>query len=63
MFDDNEIEKCKFHYSKYLININNVDIEKLIISNNVSFGRKVLNALLVTKLMKKLNHYLHRFQE
>ena len=63
MFDDNEIEKCKFHYSKYAVNMNNVDIDKLIISNNVSFGRKVLNTLLVTKLMKKLSHYVYCFQE
>ena len=41
MFDDNEIEKCKFHYSKYTININNVDIDKKIICNNFSFGKIV----------------------
>ena len=23
---DTEIEKCKFHYSKHLININNIEI-------------------------------------
>ena len=63
MFDDNEIEKCKFHYSKYLININSIDTDKLIISNNVSFGREVFNTLLVTKFMKKLSHYVYHFQE
>ena len=36
---DNEIEKCKFHYSKHPIKINNVDINK-IISNKVSSGKK-----------------------
>ena len=38
-FGDNEIEKCKFHYSKHPIKINNVDINK-IISNKVSSGKK-----------------------
>ena len=36
-----EIEKRKFHYSKYLINVNNVDIDK-IISDKISFGIKGL---------------------
>ena len=40
MFGDTEIEKCKFLYSKYLINTNNVDIDKVIISNKISFGKK-----------------------
>ena len=29
MFDVSEIEKCKFDYSKYLININNINTDKL----------------------------------
>ena len=37
-FGDNEIEKCKFHYSKQTIKINNEDINK--ISNKVSSGKK-----------------------
>ena len=35
-FGGTEIEKCKFHYSKYPINKN---VDKTIISNNVSFGK------------------------
>ena len=27
-FGDIETEKCKFHYSKHQLNINNVDIDK-----------------------------------
>ena len=55
MCDDNDIEKHKFHYLKYPININNVDIDKMIISNSLSFGKNVLNTLLDTRLVKKLS--------
>ena len=40
MFGDNGIDKRKFYYSKYTIDINNVHIDKILISNNVSFGKK-----------------------
>ena len=32
--------KYKFHYSKYPFGINTVDIDKIMISNKVSFGKK-----------------------
>ena len=32
-FGNTEIEKRKFHYSEYPININNADIDKMIVSN------------------------------
>ena len=35
-FGQIEIEKYKFHYFKYLINISNVNIDKILISNKVS---------------------------
>ena len=34
-----KFEKRNFHYNKYPININNVDINKIIISSKVSFCR------------------------
>ena len=37
-FCDIEIKNCKFHCSKYPTDINNVDIDKIMISNEVSFG-------------------------
>ena len=40
MFCNTEIEKRKFHYSKYLININNVDVDKIIISKKISFSKR-----------------------
>ena len=56
MFDDDEIEKCKFHYSKYPINISNGDIDKNVLK--YSFGKNVLNTLLDTRLVKKLSRIL-----
>ena len=40
MFGDIEIERCKFHYCKYPINIDDVDVDKIRISKKVSFCRK-----------------------
>ena len=40
IFGDNAIDKCNFHHSKYLIDINNMDTDKILISNKVSFGKE-----------------------
>ena len=37
---DIEIEKQKFHQHKRPILINNIDINKIVVSNKVSFGKK-----------------------
>ena len=37
---DIEIEKQKFHQHKRPILIKNIDINKIVVSNNVSFGKK-----------------------
>ena len=47
---DLEIEERKFNYSKYPININNADVDKMIICDKAS--------LLETKMMKKLSRYV-----
>ena len=39
-FDDTEIEKQKFNLHKRLIAIGNIDINKIVVSNKVSFGKK-----------------------
>ena len=39
-FENIETEKYKLHYSKYPININNVDADKTIVAKKVSFGKK-----------------------
>ena len=42
-FGDIEIEKQKFHQYKISISIINIDINKIVASNKVSFGKKVFN--------------------
>ena len=37
---DIEIEKQKFHQYKRPISITNIDINKIIVSNKISFGKK-----------------------
>ena len=39
-FDNIEIEKNKFYHHKTPIFLGDVDIEKKLVSNNVSFGEK-----------------------
>ena len=35
-FGDIKIEKQKFHYSKKLININDIDVDKIVVPNKIS---------------------------
>ena len=46
MFGDIEIQKNKF-YHKTPIFLQHVDIEKILVSNKISFGEKTINTLLV----------------
>ena len=39
-FDDTEIEKYKLHQHKSPFSIGNTDINKILVSNNISFGKK-----------------------
>ena len=39
-FDDTEIEKQTFHQYKRPISIKNIDNNKIVVSNKVSFGEK-----------------------
>ena len=50
-FDDIETEKNKFYRHKRPTFKKDVDIEKVLISNKVSFGEKNISALLVTCIM------------
>ena len=53
-FGKNEIQEQKFHQYKEPISIKNIDINKIVVSNNVSSGKKKdLNILLATKMLKK----------
>ena len=53
-FGDIEIQKAKnFHHHKETISIKNIDINKIVVSNKVSFVKKNLNTLLAAKVLKK----------
>ena len=39
-FDDIEIKKQKFHQDKIPISIKNIDINKIVVSDKVSLGKK-----------------------
>ena len=40
MFDDTETEKCEFNQNKTVILLSNIDINKIVVSNKVSFIKK-----------------------
>ena len=56
-FDDTEMEEYKFHQNKSPVLINDIDINKIIVSNKLPLVNKVLNISLVTKILKKLDLY------
>ena len=51
MFGNIEIENKKFYHHKTPIFLGDVDIEKVLVSNNISFGEKAISTLII-----KLNH-------
>ena len=53
-FDDAEIEKCKFHQYKNFIWINNIDINKIVISNEVPLDKKDFQYFIGYKDAKKI---------
>ena len=62
-FGDIEIEKQKFHKHKEPISIKIIDINKITVSNKISFGKKDLNILLATRMLKKLDLYIYFSQK
>ena len=38
-FDDTDIEKYKFHQYKRPISTDNIDVNKIVVSNKISFGK------------------------
>ena len=49
--------KNKFYHHKTPIFLGNIDIEKVLVCNKISFGEKTISTLLVTCIMViKLNH-------
>ena len=51
-FDDTEIEEYKFHQNKSPISINNIDINKIVVSNKLRFCKQDFNISLITKILK-----------
>ena len=58
-----EIEKQKFHQYKRPFSIKNIDINKIVVSNKVSFSKKNVDISLATKMPNKLDLYAHFFQK
>ena len=51
---DTEIEKPKFHQYKRPISINNIDINKIVVSNKVSLGQNGFKYFIGYKDAKKI---------
>ena len=62
-FRNIEIAKQKFHQHKRPISMKKIDINKIIVSNKVSFSIKGSNISLATKMLKKLDHYVNFSQK
>ena len=62
-FDDTETEKYKFHQHKCPILIGKIDIDKIAVSNKVSFDKKDFKYFIGYKDAKKLNLYAYSFRK
>ena len=62
-FGDIEIKKQKFHQHKAPNSIKNIDINKIVVSKNVSFGKKAFRYFTGYKNGKKLNPYAYFSQK
>ena len=47
-FGDTEVDKRKFYRYKNRIFLNAVNVDKILVSKKISFGKKVINSSLVT---------------
>ena len=58
MFGDIETKKCEFHFRKNLILLEDIDTEKIQVFSVLSSGKRIINILLVIKMMIiKLGYY------
>ena len=55
-----ECKKQKFHQHKRPILIKNVDVNKVVVSYKISFGKKYLTISLATKVLKNLCIFLSK---
>ena len=57
IFGNIEIEKSKFYHHKTPVFLGDVNTEKLLVSNKISFGENTITTLLVTCIIViKLSH-------
>ena len=56
-----KLKKYKFHQHESPISIDNIDIDKIVVSNKVSLVKRILNILLAITMLKKLNLYGYLF--
>ena len=54
--DDTEIEQYKFHHNKSPISINNININKIAVSNKLSFRKQDFNYFICYKNSEKIRH-------
>ena len=62
-FGDIEIQKQKSHQQKGPISIQNIDINKTVVSNKVSFGKKGFKYFIGYKDTKKMNPFVYFSQK
>ena len=62
-FGDIKIYKQDFHQHKNLFFKKSIDIDKIVVSNKVSFGKKEFKSFIGCKDHKKLNLYLYPSQK
>ena len=56
MFDDTETEKCEFNQHKTVILLSSIDINKIVVSNKVSFIKKDRKYFYVHNDAKKIKY-------
>ena len=62
-FDDTEIKKCNFHQNKSFILINDIDSNKVVVSNKLPFGKQDFISFIGYKDNKNLDLYAYSFQK
>ena len=62
-FGDIEIQKQKFYEHKEPISIKNIYINKIVVSNNIYFGKKVFKYVIRYKDSKLSDLYVYFFQK
>ena len=61
-FDNKKINKSNFYTNKKLFNINDLDVNKILISQKESMVQKIhLNISLDIMMMMLLDHYVYSF--